>query len=152
MSINFSLILSFANPPKCSSLSNINEGILLKATDHLFTNNLNFYYSKTKNKLSNIIPIVFDDGNKFKVILNYNSSDNITVSATFNDSTGLLNFSKDGSEVLNRISSVTWEQYTENVALGPDCDVWSLDNVAVSVQYENCMREIFKEDFDGDFK
>ena len=104
------------------------------------------------DKLSNIIPIVFDDGNKFKVILNYNSSDNITVSATFNDSTGLLNFSKDGSEVLNRISSVTWEQYTENVALGPDCDVWSLDNVAVSVQYENCMREIFKEDFDGDFK
>ena len=39
-----------------------------------------------------------------------------------------------------------------NVGLGPDCDVWSLDNVAVSVQYEGCVREIFKEDFEGGFK
>ena len=54
------------------------------------------------NNLSNIIPIVFDDGNESEVILNYNSTDNITVSATFNDSTGLLNFSKNGSEILNR--------------------------------------------------
>ena len=127
VSINFSLILSFANPPKCSNLDNINEGILLKATDHLkFTNNLNFYYSTTKNDFKKFIPIVFDDGNKFEVILNYNSSDNITVSATFNNDTGLLNFSKDGSEVLNRISSVTWEQYTENnrkLSQRQDCDV-----------------------------
>ena len=66
------------------------------------------------NNLSNIIPKVFDDGNESEVILNYNSTDNITVSATFNDDTGLLNFSKKGSEILNRISSVTWEQYTVN--------------------------------------
>ena len=107
------------------------------------------------NNFSNIIPIVFDDGNESEVILNYNSTDNITVSSTFNDNTGLLNFSKDGSEVLNRISSVTWEQYTVNnirLSRGQDCEVWSLDNVAVSVQYEGCMREIFKEDFEGIFK
>ena len=157
-SIDFSLILSFDNPPRCSSLNDINKGILLKATDHLnFTNNLNFYYSRSRmvNNLSNIIPIVFDDGNESEVILNYNSTDNITVSATFNNNTGLLNFSKNGSEILNRISSVTWEQYTVNnmnLTQGQDCDVWSLDNVAVSVQYERCMREIFKEDFEGSFK
>ena len=160
-SINFSLILSFDDPPQCSKLNDINEGILLKATDHLnFTYNLNFYYSRSRmvnklNNFSNIIPIVFDDGNESEVILNYNSTDNITVSSTFNDNTGLLNFSKDGSEVLNRISSVTWEQYTVNnirLSRGQDCEVWSLDNVAVSVQYEGCMREIFKEDFEGIFK
>ena len=39
-----------------------------------------------------------------------------------------------------------------NTSLGQDCDVWSLDNLAVTVQYENCMREVFKEDFEGDFK
>ena len=98
---------------------------------------------------------MFDSGNEFEVILNYTPSNIFTISATFNNNTGLLIFSKDGSEVLNRISSVTWEQYTvnnKNLSLGQDCDVWSLDNVAVSVQYEDCTREIFKEDFDGDFK
>ena len=129
----------------------------MKATDHLnFTNNLNFYYSTTENNFnnfSNIVPRVVDNGNI--VTLNYSSSNNFTVSATFNNNTGLLNFSKNGSEILNRISSVTWEQYTVNnvnLTQGQDCDVWSLDNVAVSVQYEGCVREIFKEDFEGDFK
>ena len=154
VSINFSLILSFDDPPKCSSLNDINEGILLKATDHLnFTNNLNFYYSTTVNNfnnVSNIVPKVVDNGNN--VTLNYSSSNNFTVSATFNNTTGLLNFSKNGNKILNSVSSVTWEQYTVNLGLGPDCDVWSLDNVAVSVQYEGCVREIFKDDFEGGFK
>ena len=57
--------------------------------------------------------------------------------------------------VLNKnIISVLGSSYSEymNLTQGQDCDVWSLDNVAVSVQYERCMREIFKEDFEGSFK
>ena len=93
--------------------------------------------------------------NEHNVTLNYSSSNIFTVSANFDYNIGLLNFSKKGSEILNRISSVTWEQYTVNtmnLSLKPYCDVWSLDNVAVSVQYEDCMRVIFKEDFDGVFE
>ena len=156
-SIDFSLILSFENSTNCTKLNDINEGILLKATDHLnFTNNLNFYYSTMVNNFNNffyIVPRVVNNGNE--VILNYYSTNNITVSANFDYNIGLLNFSKNGSEILNRISSVTWEQYTVNninLSLKPYCDVWSLDNVAVSVQYESCMRVIFKEDFDGFFE
>ena len=85
------------------------------------------------------------------VTLKY-SSIIFNVTATFNDSTGLLNFSKNGNEILNRISSISWEQHTVNMSLGQDCDVWSLDNLAVTVQYENCMREVFIEDFERDFK
>ena len=85
------------------------------------------------------------------VTLNY-SSIIFNVTATFSNSTGLLNFSKNANEILNRISSISWEQYTVNMSLGHDCDVWSLDNLAVTVQYENCMREVFNEDFEGDFK
>ena len=105
------------------------------------------------NNFPNIVPRVVNNGNE--VTLNYSPSNMFTVSATFKNDPVLLNFSKDGSEVLNRISSVTWEQYTVNtiqLSLGQDCDVWSLDNVAVSVQYEDCTREIFKEDFEGIFK
>ena len=112
----------------------------MKATDHdhlNIINDLNFYY-------------VVNYGDE--VTLEYSPSDIFSVSATFNNNTGLLNFSKNASELLNSVSSVTWEQYTVNISLGQDCDVWSLDNVAVSVQYEDCMREIFKEYFEDDFK
>ena len=157
-SIDFSLILSFENATKCIALNDINEGILLKATDHLnFTNNLNFYYSSEVNNYNNmtIVPEVFpspNDHDQEEVILNYNSTENISVSATFNSDIGRLNFSKNASEILNRISSITWEQYTVNLSRCLDCDVWSLDNVAVTVQYEDCTREVFKEDFEGNFK
>ena len=152
-SIDFSLILSFKDPPHCADLNYINEGILLKATDRLnYTKNLNFYYSTEKNSYNNdshIVPMVINHGSM--VTLNY-SSKLFNVTATFNDSTGLLNFSINGNEILNRMSSISWEQYTVNMSLGQDCDVWSLDNLAVTVQYENCTREVFKEDFEGDFK
>ena len=85
------------------------------------------------------------------VTLNH-SSNIFNVTATFNDSIGLKNYSKNGNEILNRISSISWEQYTVNMSSGQDCDVWSLDNLAVTVQYENCSREVVKEDFEGDFK
>ena len=154
-SIDFSLILSFKNATQCIKLDDINEGILLKSTDHLnFRNNLNFYYSSKVNNFNNlpIVPEVFLSPNdQEEVILNYNSTENISVSATLNSDIGLLNFSKNTSEILNRISSITWEQYTVNLSRGADCDVWSLDNVAVTVQYEDCTREVFKEDFEGNF-
>ena len=152
-SIDFSLILTFENSSRCTDLNDINEGILLKATDHLnFTKNLNFYYSTNEdnyNNDSNIVPMVINHGSM--VTLNY-SSIIFNVTATFNDSTGLLNFSENGNEILNRISSISWEQYTVNMSLVQDCDVWSLDNLAVTVQYENCTRDVFNEDFEGDFK
>ena len=127
----------------------------MKATDHLnFINDLNFYYSTTVNNFnndSNIVPRV-ENNYGDKVTLIYSSNDMFDVLATFNNNTGLLNFSKNASELLNSVSSVTWEQYTVNMSLGQDCDVWSLDNVAVSVQYEGCTRKILEEDFDSDFK
>ena len=124
----------------------------MKATDHLnFTKNLNFYYSTATdyNNDSDIVPIVINHGSM--VTLNY-SSKIFNVTATFNDSIGLQNYYKNGNEILNRISSISWEQYTVHMSLGQDCDVWSLDNLAVTVQYENCTREVFKDDFEGDFK
>ena len=151
-SINFSLILSFENATNCTKLNNINEGILLKATDHLnFTKNLDFYYSTMvdNNNDPDIVPMVTNHGSM--VTLNY-SSEIFNVTATFNNSTGLINFYTNGNEILNRISSISWEQYTVNMSLGQDCDVWSLDNLAVTVQYENCTRGVFNEDFEEDFK
>ena len=152
-SIDFSLILTFENTSRCTDLNDINEGILLKATDHLnFTKNLNFYYSTKENNYfndSNIVPMVINHGSM--VTLKY-SSIIFNVTATFANSTGLLNFSKNVNDILNRICSISWEQYTVNMSLGQDCDVWSLDNLAVTVQYENSTREVFNEDFEGDFK
>ena len=44
--------------------------------------------------------------------------------------------------------SLTWQQYTVK-PVRPDCDVWSLDNVEVTVQYGDCMRTIISEDFEN---
>ena len=143
-SINFSLVLSFEDPPHCADLNDINGGILLKVTDRLnYTKNLNFYYSTVENNKNNDPDIVIND--ESMVTSNYS----FKISAIFNNSTCLLNFSINGNEILNRISSISWEQ---NMSSGQDCDVWSLDNLAVTVQYENCTREVFNEDFEGDFK
>ena len=101
-SINFSLILSFQNANKCIELDYINEGILLKATDYLnFTKNLNFYYSTVENNNNDpdIVPKVTIHG-QCMVNLNYTSKI-FNVTATFNNRIGLLNFSKNGKEILN---------------------------------------------------
>ena len=143
-SIDYSLVLSFENSSYCADLNNINGEILLKAVDHLnYTKNLNFNYSTEEKNYNNdpdIVPIVISHGSMVA---------SSKISANFNNSTGLLNFSINGNEILNRISSISWEQY---VSSGQDCDMWSLDNLAVNVQYENCTREVFNEDFEGDFK
>ena len=143
-SIDFSLVLLFEDP-SYYDLNDINGGILLKATDRLnYTKNLTFYYSTEENNNNNdpdIVPIV---------ISHRSIVASSKISASFNNSTDLLNFTINGNEILNRISSISWEQY--NMSSGQDCDMWSLDNLAVTVQYENCTREVFNEDFEGDFK
>ena len=69
------------------------------------------------------------------------------VPSTFKNASGLLNFTFDGIELVNRVASLTWQQYTLR-PVRPDCDVWSLDNVEVTVQYGDCMRNIISEDFE----
>ena len=153
MIFKFSLILNFTTVIDiCHSLSDVNEGVLLTADYLNFTQNLHFYYNTLKdnsNQSTKVPKVIFvPDLDSNKLNLTYFSSSFI-VPSTFKNVSGLINFTFDGIELVNTVSSLTWQQYTVT-PVRPDCDVWSLDNVEVTVQYGDCMRTIISEDFENE--
>ena len=83
--------------------------------------------------------------------LYYNERRNFTVPGTLYDQKGLVNITINSFQLANRKVSLTWEQHmVVNINnAGMDCDVWSLDNVEVTLQYENCTETVLSEDFEG---
>ena len=151
MIFKFSLILNFTTViDKCHSLSDVNEGVLLTAEYLNFNQNLHFYYNNLEdhNDSPNKVPTVMFIENSDKLNLTY-FNNSLIVPSTFSNASGLLNFTFDGIELVNRVASLTWQQYTVS-PVRPDCDVWSLDNVEVIVQYGDCMRTIISEDFENE--
>ena len=126
----------------CTSLSNINEGILLSATSSDTNAGIHFYYSF--DRIQNQNPKVTKAATNF-LKLSYNDGRTFTVPSTFDNQRGQLNFTAKTS-YFTRIVSLMWEQHSRNI--GSHCDVWSLDNVEVTLQYENCTRTILSEDFE----
>ena len=63
--------------------------------------------------------------------LYYKGGRNFTVPGTFYDQQSLVNITINSTRLVNRMVSLTWEQYTfisiDNT--GMDCDVWSLDSM-----------------------
>ena len=151
----FSLIMTYP-PPRgaCEIIDNSNEGILLSAVLPNFpADNIHFYYRKREpqNRPWQNPHVNFIGSNIDHELLQlyYKNGDNFTVPGIFNDSFGLLNYTIDMSRFMNQFVSLTWKQQVSiNVSLGSDCDVWSLDNVEVTLQYENCNRKILSEDFE----
>ena len=76
-----------------------------------------------------------------------NYATSIVVPGTLNQGIGLLNFSINNSQLVNRMVRLKWEQNTRPF-LGQDCDVWSLDNVVITIHHKNCMRNVFSDDFE----
>ena len=133
---------------KCHSLSDVNEGVLLTADYLDFTQNLHFYYNTLEDNSDepDKVPKVNFIQNSDKLNLTY-FNNSFIVPSTLNNASGLLNFTFDGIELVNTVASLTWQQYTVT-PIRPDCDVWSLDNVEVTVRYGDCMRTIISEDFE----
>ena len=127
----------------CTSLSNINEGILLSATSSTTNAGIHFYYSD--DRIRNQNPQVTKTATDF-LQLSYNDGRTFTVPSTFDNRKGQLTFTAKTS-YFDRTVSLIWEQHSKNI--GTNCDVWSLDNVEVTVQYENCTRTILSEDFEN---
>ena len=80
----------------------------------------------------------------------YNKRRNFTVPGTLYDQEGLVNITINSSQLANRIVSLTWEQHMVHPInnIGMECDVWTLDNVEVTVQYENCTKAVLSADFE----
>ena len=148
----FSLILQYPASSNCIALDNANEGILLRAEDSFnISHFLHFYYNRN-NRMSRgsscRIPLV-DFLSEDLLKLTYdNYATTVDVPGTRNTDMGLLDFSLNSSQLIDRIVRLTWEQHAQD-SKGPDCDVWSLDNVAI-VLHHNCgMRTVLTDDFNN---
>ena len=129
------------------------EEVLLTADYLNFTQNLHFYYIQHTTKTTVIIQLkyrksIYTKLTADKLNLTY-LTNNFIVPSTFKNASGLLNFTFDGIELVNRVASLTWQQYTV-IPVRPDCDVLSLDNVEVTVQYGDCMRTIISEGLENE--
>ena len=151
ITISFSLVMSYPtsqNRDNCSSLPVINEGILLSATSSNFEDGIHFYYSEENTGGSNqdlqVNSSVIYDFHQ----LSYNDGRTFIVPSTHDSQAGQLNFIVN-TTYFNRIVSLTWEQRSPNG--GPNCNVWSLDNVEVNITlpYENITRTVLSEDFEN---
>ena len=81
--------------------------------------------------------------------LTYDDNLSFRVSGTFNKQVEQQHYTVDSvSQLVNRIVSLKWEQRASCTSTS-DCDVWSLDNVKVILQYENCTKAVLSEDFEG---
>ena len=122
----------------------------MSAVSSNFIDNIHFYYRKNKKSMSQF-PQVEDIGNDGLLRLYYNERRNFTVPGTLYDQKGLVNIAIDSSQLVNKIVSLTWEQHMVfdiKKNIGMDCDVWTLDNVEVTLQYENCTKTVLSADFE----
>ena len=152
--VSFSLVLSYPvelRTSSCFQANNINEGILISAASLNFIDNIHFYHRRSNANNNYQLPHVEHIESDGLLRLYYNERRNFTVPGTLYDQKGLVNITINSSQLANRKVSLTWEQHTVvNINnAGMDCDVWSLDNVEVTLQYENCTETVLSEDFEG---
>ena len=146
--VAFSLTMNHKN------IEFINKGILLSANSPNFsTVKIHFYYPTCANTSDpnispSVEPSLVCDGSDVlmhNLTLTYLS---FRVNGTFNRQVEQQQYTMDSvSQLVNRIVSLKWEQRA-SCSSNKDCDVWSLDNVEVTVQYENCTRLVLSEDFE----
>ena len=152
MTINFSLILKYPDKKGCKNINSANEGVLLRGDTLNSSHFLHFYYSnnnfmsssKGKGKGRPLLVQDLNEGNLLRLIYNIDASSSIEVPGTLNEGIGLLNFSLNNSQLVNRMVKLKWEQ----IPGSHNCDVWSLDNVVVTLHHNNCTRNVFSDDFE----
>ena len=144
MTITFSLILNYPKniASDCTSLNNANEGVLLIANVLNYPYYLHFYYSKNKTATDKKPRIAVEHLNRTNLRLN----NTIDVPGTLDKAKGLLNFSVNTTQLFETTARLKWEQNTQPAR--QDCDVWSMDNVAVTLHYKYCTRNVFSDDFE----
>ena len=123
----------------------------MSAVSSNFIDNIHFYYRKNNTAPFTQFPQVEHIGSDGLLRLYYNERRNFTVPSTIYDQKGLVNITINSSQLANRIVSLTWEQhmvFNINKNTGMECDVWTLDNVEVTVQYENCTKAVLSADFE----
>ena len=147
-----SLIMSYPtsqNRDDCAPFSNINEGILLSASSSNFEDGIHFYYNMEKkgSKKQDLKKVINGMTNDFRQLF-FNDGRTFMVLSTFDSQTGQLNITVK-TTYFDRIVSLMWGQHSYN--LGPQCDVWSLDNVEVNITlpYENSTKTVLSEDFEN---
>ena len=152
--VSFSLVLIYPVKQRlgnCFQANVINEGILMSAVSSNFIHDIHFYYCQNRthptSKFPQVMKHIESDG---LLQLYYKWGRNFTVPGTFYDQQGLVNITINSTRLVNRMVSLTWEQYSIiNISnTGMDCDVWSLNNVEVTLQYENCTKTVLSEDFE----
>ena len=151
-----SIKVAFSLTMDHNNIEFINEGILLSANSLNFsTENIHFYYptcESDQNISPNVEPsLVCDDHDVLMHNLTLTYDDNLSfrVNGTFNRQLEQQHYTVDSvSQLVNRIVSLKWEQRASCTSTS-DCDVWSLDNVKVILQYENCTKAVLSEDFEG---
>ena len=121
---------------------------MLRADSSISTAYLSFYYNlqKIDKHVSRVPQLQFlDEG---RISLSYdNLATNIKVPGTFNNNTGLQMYNLSNSQIINRVVRIKWEQHTQTPHKG-DCDTVSLDSTAVSLNWNQCVRNVLHEDFD----
>ena len=153
-----SIKVAFSLTMNHNTIEFINEGILLSANlPNFSTVNIHFYYPTCANTSDpNISPSVKpslvcngSDVLMHNLTLTYNDNLSFRVNGTFNRQVEQQHYTVDSvSQLVNRIVSLKWEQRA-SCSSNKDCDVWSLDNVEVTVQYENCTKAVLSEDFEN---
>ena len=108
-----------------------NEGILLRTN----MQDLHFYCSQASRISLNGSCITLNDGQQ-----------EITVPSTQNMNTGLLNFTLNNTDIVNKVNvSLSWEQRAiSSVKIHGE---WALDNVRVNLHYNSCTRTLLNEEF-----
>ena len=150
VTIHFSMILKYSpKPTNCSNLNAANEGILLKANSSNSTHYLQFYYDQDYHKSTGPrVPLLQFLANNEMVNLTY-YGESYVVPGTFVSGNGLRDFSLDITQLINdEVVAITWEQHASTPS-GPECDLWSLDNVFVIAKSETNNKTIFSDDFES---
>ena len=116
ITISFSLVMLYPmsqNRDNCSSLSVINEGILLSATSFNFEDSIHFYYSNEKAGGSyQYLQVNSSVTNDFHQ-LSYKDGRTFVVPSTHDSQTGQLNITVK-TAYFDRIVSLTWGQRSSN--------------------------------------
>ena len=56
-------------------------------------------------------------------------------------------YNVSSSLIVNRVVRIRWEQHTQTPSHRGDCDTVSLDSTAVSLNWNQCVRNVLDEDF-----
>lgn len=149
--MSFSLILDYSNSRNCMNLNCVNEGVLVTAIlgDGSVLPLQYFVHGNTICDTVHHINIMLINATYY----NLTTLENVSYVVPFNSTTakGPVKYTITLSDyrVLTQNVSFSWTQYHYEPN-GEDCDVWSLDNVTLSVNINGTNDIVYSEDFNDE--